>query len=64
MNNNGATNDSNIYDLLENNSSQELKHSIKSVVAASRNTSGSEKKVKKPYCKKVLKFVSTNCIVH
>ena len=52
MNNHVTTNDSNSDDLIENNSSQELKHIVKSVVAASRNTSGSEKKVKKLYCKK------------
>ena len=52
MSNNSATNGSNNYYLFENNSSQESQCSKKSVVTASRNKSGREKKTKNFNCEK------------
>ena len=47
INNNSAKNDGNSDNFFMNNSLQESQCSRKSVVTASQNTSGSEKKVKK-----------------
>ena len=57
---NNTTNDRNFDGFIENSSSQESQHSRKSVVTASLNASGREKKLKKFNCKKMSKGKSSS----